>query len=268
MHFDDFLRQACPHFDLVWRKYRRRSARRRVEARLDELGLADYADYLKILTSNPQEAARFANLMRVTVSRFFREGERWQILQQQVLPALVMQKEPDKTLQAWSAGCCGGEEPYTLALVWLAAIQNRFPESALEILATDIDQRSLERARRARYAAGSLREVPEEDLTRYFSASGDCWQPVPAVRGMVSFRRHDLLQDELPTGFDLICCRYLVFTYYRGLRLERTVQRLWQALAPGGALMIGRKEAPGPAAELFEAWPDAPGVWRKKATAT
>jgi chemotaxis methyl-accepting protein methylase len=75
-------------------------------------------------------------------------------------------------------------------------------------------------------------------------------------REAASFREHNLLEDPPPRGQDLVLCRYLAFTYYRGER------RLHAALRPGGALMIGRKEELGQAADLFAPWPDAPGVFR------
>ena len=73
LNFDEFLKLACPPLDLQWRKYRRRAARHRVRARMDELGLGEYGDYLAILREDSQEASSLADLMRVTVSRFFRE---------------------------------------------------------------------------------------------------------------------------------------------------------------------------------------------------
>jgi chemotaxis methyl-accepting protein methylase len=72
------------------------------------------------------------------------------------------------------------------------------------------------------------------------------------------------MTDPLPAGLDLILCRYLAFTYYHGERRRLAGRRLWQALRPGGALMIGRKEGLGPAGDLFTPWPEAPGVFRKQ----
>src|SRR5512145_1916853 len=116
MTFDEFLKAACPPLDLEWRKYRRRATRHRVEARLRVLGLDGFAGYLERLRCDPAEAAGLADRMRVTVSRFFRERQLWDGLFQTVLPALLEERSSAEPLRFWSAGCCGGEEPYTLAL--------------------------------------------------------------------------------------------------------------------------------------------------------
>jgi len=260
MTFDDFLKAACPPLDLEWRKYRRRTSRHRVEARLRELGLDGFAGYLERLRCDPAEAAGLADRMRVTVSRFFRERQLWEGLFQTVLPALMQERPPTEPLRLWSVGCCGGEEPYTLALLW----RERFAPRSVEILATDIDAASLERARAAVYNLSSLREVPAVLRQRHFIRQDHCWRLDAAIAGQIRFAVHNMMTDPLPAGLDLICCRYLAFTYYQRERRLLAARRLWQALRPGGALMIGRKEQLGPAGGLFIFWPEAPGVFRKQ----
>jgi chemotaxis methyl-accepting protein methylase len=266
MRYPEFLRDICPRLDLEWRKYRRREARRRVERRMAELGLADYAAFRDYLLAHPAEAAELPERMRVTVSRFFREAERWELLAKRVLPDLLGEVPPQRPLRLWSAGCCGGEEPYTLALLWLESEDGRRPGRGIEILATDIDRASLARARQGIYAPGSLREVPPELLRRYFDPEDGRYRLRRNARELVRFELRDLLQDPPPAAIDLACCRYLAFTYYRGERLLAAARRLHQALRPGGALMIARKEALGAAREFFVPWPDVPGVFRRRET--
>ena len=264
MRFDQFLKEACPPLDLEWRKYRRRAARHRIEERLGELGLPDYAAYLERLRNDPLEAAGLAERMAIPVSRFFRELERWDVLRQVVLPEILREKKAEEPLRIWSAGCCGGEEPYTLALLWLANFQDAHPGRAVEILGTDIDATNLERARRALYQAGSLREVPRPLRERYFQRENHQWHLEGHVKARVRFAAEDLLAGPPPGRFDLVCCRYLVFTYYRGRRRLAAARHLARALRPGGALMIGRKEDLGEAAALFTPWPEAPGIFRRQ----
>ena len=116
MDFDDFLRAVCPSLDLQWRKYRRRAARYRVLGRIRELGLEDFPSYLKYLENHPEESDTLADRMLVTVSRFFRDRACWLRLADEVLrPGLAAGGGP---YRAWSTGCCGGEEPYTLGMLW------------------------------------------------------------------------------------------------------------------------------------------------------
>lgn len=263
--FDAFLARACPGLDLEWRKYGRCEARRAVNERLRELGLPDYQAYLGLLRRDPGEAAGLADRMRITVTRFFRERERWQILVERILPELVAAAPPPRTVRAWSAGCCGGEEPYTLAIVWLERIAPVAPDATLEILATDIDEPSLARAREGVYAPSALREVPLDARERWFRREKPHFRVADAVRRMVRFEKRNLMTDPVPSGIDLALCRYLAFTYFTGMPRQQAARRLSRALRPGGVLMIGRKEGLAPAQlELFEPWPHAAGFFRRR----
>ena len=265
MTFDSFLREACPPLDLEWRKYRRRAARHGVEGRLRELGLGAYGDYLEHLRADPREAALLPDLMRVTVSCFFREEGEWQDLRERILPGLLAKLPEGGSLSAWSAGCCGGEEPYTLAIVWLEHLQPLHPGLSLEIIATDIDAASLERARRALYRPETLREVPPEIRGRWFSREDDRWLLDGRARGLVKLGKGNILTDPPPLGVDLLLCRYLAFTYYRGERLLAVAGRLREALRPGGILMVGAKEQlSAPLLELFEPVPGSRVFYRRR----
>lgn len=266
MRFDDFLQQACPPLGLNWRKYRRRAARHRVNARMQHLNITDYEKYLELLRSDQKEAGGLADFMRVTVSRFFREYERWESVALSVLPRLLQDKPPDDNeLRIWSVGCCGGEEPYTLAMLWLATLRTIRPEIDINILATDIDDLSLGRAKKSTYSKQSLREAPKFLLKTYCTKAGHQWKINDEVSQLVRFEKHNFMHDPLPNNMDFICCRYYVFTYYMGTRQMQAAKRLHQAMLPDGALMIGRKEDITGAAELFTPWPNAPGVFKPAA---
>lgn len=102
MEYDHFLRQVCPLLGLKWRKYRRRSTGHRINQRITEFGLDDYASYLSRLKEDSREADGLADLMRVTVSRFFRDKACWADLTARVLPALLAEKTSGKTLAGLS----------------------------------------------------------------------------------------------------------------------------------------------------------------------
>ena len=265
MRFDDFLQEACPPLDLEWRKYRRRAARHRVNARLEELGIKDYGEYLGRLRTDPREANALSDLMRITVTRFFRERRSWELLKQRVLPELLESTPDERPLKAWSVGCCGGEEPYSLAMLWLYGLPSELSGLSLQVLATDIDPDALERAERAVYSVSSLREVPESFLQVAFRREGHLFHLASEVRDMVVLFRHNLMTDPLPLGMDLVLARYLPFTYYTGNRRRFAAERLWQALRPGGALMIGLKEKlSSRERELFHPWPEAEGLFFRR----
>ncbi len=270
--YDSFLRSVAGLAEIDWRKFRRRSARHHLDSRLGQLGLPDYGEYLEYLRRDRNEVQRLPDLMRVTVSRFFRESVCWRELSEEVLPALLASMPAGKPLRAWSAGCCNGEEPYTLAMCFETLGSQVHPEkvsgaSRIEILATDIDDDVLARAHEGCYQKSSLREIPPELISRFFDLDpqgrGLCLDERAKAR--VDFQRRNLMEDLPPTGMDLVLCRYLAFTYYRGARRARAAAKLHDSLNPGGALMIGCKERLLPTETgLFEPWPRTRAILRRK----
>jgi len=261
--FDHFLQRAAQLEGIAWRKYRRPTARRAVEERMSQLGLTGYESYLEFLSRDQAELAGLADRMHITVTRFFRDAPCWRTLAETVLPEVV--PKGVGTVRAWSAGCCGGEEAYTLGMIWLGDAALHTGGSRLEIISSDIDEASLERARVACYEKPSLREVPPDMLERFFTRQGRRFCVSDEVRSLVRFERCNIMTDPLPVEMDLVCCRYLVFTYYRGARARAAAERLWGALSPGGVLMIGKKEELSPeAADLFAPIPGAASFFRRR----
>lgn len=265
LNFDEFLKLACPPLDLQWRKYRRRAARHRVRARMDELGLGEYGDYLAILREDSQEASSLADLMRVTVSRFFRERTCWEKLTGSILADYLAPMTGRDTFRAWSAGCCGGEEPYTLVMLWKERLAPSFPSIQLAVTSTDIDEASLKRAGGGIYSGSSLREVPSNLRERWFRRENAHFELDKGITEAVELRQANLTTDPLPGRQDLILCRYLVFTYYRGRRRLQAARKIFSALRDGGILFTGRKEGLGPAERgLFEPLAADCGIYRRR----
>ena len=116
-----------------------------------ELGLADLVAYRAYLEEHPGEWALLDSMTRITISRFCRDRGVFGFLEQEVLPMLAAEAVAcdSGTLEVWSAGCASGEEPYTVALIWQLELTQRFSDFSIQILATDLDQTMLTRARRA-----------------------------------------------------------------------------------------------------------------------
>jgi chemotaxis methyl-accepting protein methylase len=240
--FEAFLRETLPLLGFDPRPLRRRGIRRAIARRMGALRIQDFARYRDLALSYPSEAAALAGLLRVTVSRFFRNGPLWGRLAELVLPDLLARFPDACPLRAWSAGCASGEEPFSLAILWLGRMAPRFPGRRLEIVATDVDDACLARAAVARYAPGTLREVAA-DLRRFLAPIDPRLFEVAAeARSLVCFRRADLLADPPPPACHLILCRNLAFTYFVASRLAAALDRLAAALVPGGILLVGRTE--------------------------
>ncbi len=243
-----FLQWALPRLRLRWPGFRRvrRQVCRRVAARVRELGLVDLDAYRTLLEARPAEWDELDRLCRITISRFHRDRAVWEALAGEVLPAL------GPSPRAWSAGCASGEEPYTLALL-----------GELRIVATDVDETVLRRARAGAYGASSLKELKPELLERGFVRQGARWRIRPEVAARVTFLRHDVRGGAPDGPFDVVLCRNLAFTYFDEELQREVAATLAAALRPGGALVLGAHERLPEGAAGFEPWPGAPCASRR-----
>lgn len=196
---------------------------------------ADLARRLKI---DAEMRKHFADFITINVTEFFRNAERFEALRQRYLPVLLQQQP----LNIWSAGCSNGAEVYTILLV-LAELA---PGSHHHILATDIDEASLEKAASGTYTAQEIKEVPQQMRKRFFNEVNDSFTVLPQLRKQVQLKRHDLLRDPFPINMDLILCRNVVI-YFTQETKTVLYRKFTNSLRPGGYLFIGATES------IFEA---------------
>jgi len=216
---------------------------------MTELGVGNVDAYRARLEADPEEWAVLDGFTRITISRFYRERDAFAYLCERVLPALraLAAGEP---VQIWSAGCAGGEEGYTLA------IAARAQGIRVRIVGTDSDTHQLERARRASYSRGCLKDLPSRWRSSSFDQQGDAFVLREELRSSVELLHQDI-REEMPDGpFHLILCRYLAFTYFDApLQLE-IAERLRARAVPGGCIALGKHESwPADAPEVVEALP-------------
>jgi chemotaxis protein methyltransferase CheR len=241
----------------------RGSVRKRLARRLRALGLSGLDDYRRYLAAHDEEWSWLEQCCQITISRFGRDAGMYRALVATYLPerASAAQARGQSCLRVWSAGAASGEEPYSLAIAWHLELQPLYPDLGLEVLATDANAIVLERARRARYPAQSLRELPASLRERAFTEEGGEWQLRAALRAGVCFERADLQRQGAPGPFDLIVCRSLAFTYFGDTAQRRVAQHFVEVLRPGGILFVGRgEEVPSGVLELA---PREPGFYER-----
>lgn len=263
-----FLQWALPRLHLRWQGFRkvRRQVCRRVERRLVELGLIGITEYRAYLEGTPGEWAHLDGLCHITISRFYRDRAVFDSLGRTVLPALARDADArSAALEAWSAGCASGEEPYTLALMWHLDVGSGFPGVALHVLATDADETMLRRARAAEYPESALRDLPPPWREHGFTRHGDLYRLRPQFLQPVKLLRHDVRELPPRGPFDLVLCRNLAFTYFDPELRRDVAAHLAACIRPGGALVLGRRETLPAGSHGFEPWPAAPSVFRREA---
>jgi chemotaxis protein methyltransferase CheR len=235
--FELFRRNAYKITGLDLTSYKVPQMHRRLSVLLTKVRVGTFAEYARLLEKDPQRRQEFRDFVTINVSEFFRDGDRFADLERRVRGLIGN----GSALRAWSAGCSIGAEPYSLAMLLLETAPNR----AHSILATDIDDTILARARAASdYLPADIRNVGAERIARWFTTGPNGKSTLkPAPRALVTFRKHDLLRDATPPGpFDLICCRNVVI-YFTEEAKDRIFAGFVNALRPGGLLFIGATEA-------------------------
>jgi chemotaxis protein methyltransferase CheR len=218
--------------------------RRRIETRMHLKGIPTYADYAHYLDRHESEIKELLDALTINVSEFFRDPTAWDALRTRILPPLVKDRilTGKRELRCWSAGIADGEEPYTLAICILEALSYHWKAFKIEILATDVDSGSLQRARNGIYAPARIRLVKQSLLQRFFTPiDGANMRLSEEVRKLVTFKQHDLFATPPSSQFDIVTCRNVII-YFSREQQQALFVNFYNALAPGGYLMLGKVE--------------------------
>ncbi|MGI9540106.1 MAG: CheR family methyltransferase [Miltoncostaeaceae bacterium] len=225
--------------------YRQGQMERRLRTFADRSGFSDLESYLEALERDPDALERFQDRMTINVSELFRNPERFEELERDIIPRLA--STPQGRLRAWSAGCSYGAEAYTVAILLSESRQ----VTKFQIDATDIDKGVLERARAGRFSAQDLRHVGAERLRRWFGEEDDDGGRAAdrSLASSIRFGELNLLGDRYPQKCDLILCRNVVI-YFKDDAKDLIYRRFFEALRPGGLLFVGSTERVTGASEM------------------
>jgi len=210
-------------------------------------GVASYAAYQALLDSDPAEYPLLMSALTINLSYFFRDGEVFLAIRDNILAPLAQQRDRagQRRLDIWSAGCAGGEEAYSLAILLWELLAPRLGRWSVQIIASDIDTEVLTRARQGRFTDFSFRGVSEQFLSPFFTREEQHYRIHDELKRLVTFCHHDLLHHGPPPWgpFDLILCRN-VLIYFTRQRQAQVLDMLCRTLRPGGRLVLGKTELP------------------------
>jgi chemotaxis protein methyltransferase CheR len=222
----------------------------RCRRRMTEVKAATLREYFECLTVRPiRQAELTALLNEITIGEtcFFRNQVQLDAFRRVVIPKIIEAKAdlPIRRLRIWSAGCSTGEEPYTLRMVLLEEAADRLKDWNIEIIATDLNERSLAHAKLAVYGSHSTRNLTPSYKERYFLPYGDQLQVCNRVRANINFVRLNLSDDSRMTfmkSLDAVfCCNVLI--YFDLTSKSRVVQHFFANLLPHGYLFLGQSES-------------------------
>lgn len=205
-------------------------------------GLGDLALILE-RGQNPALAKEVIEAMTINETYFFRDRTPFDKFRDVVLPRLISARQSERTLRVWCAASSTGQEPYSLAMI-LDELSHKTPGWRVELVATDLAEAQLTKARSATYTQFEVqRGLSTAYLLRYFTQHGDSWQAIDSLRNKVQFRQYNLLSDFAALGrFDVIFCRN-VLIYFDVATKSDILKRMGRILAPDGALFLGASES-------------------------
>ncbi len=173
---------------------------------------------------------------------FFRDKGPFDLFKEVLLPRYLTARASTRRLRIWCAAASTGQEPYSLAML-LKEASSRLAGWQIEIVATDISTEVLEKAKTGAYNQFEVqRGLPIQLLVKYFKQNGDQWQISQQIRSMVDYRPLNLIKDFARLGtFDIVYCRNVLIYFDKPTKAD-VLQRLSNAMAPDGALLLGAAE--------------------------
>ncbi len=247
---DDVYRMLEKEFGIDFTHYKPSTVTRRIERRLQLAKVDDVAQYVARLHGERAELDVLYRDLLIGVTRFFRNEQAFELLQDRVLPALLSHCAPGRPLRVWVAGCATGEEAYSIAIL-LHELTASFPDKSFQIFATDVHRGSIELASRGFYSEASLVNVSPARRDRYFIRSGSSYQLVPELRQAIVFAPHNVIKDAPFTRVDLVSCRNMLI-YFQPPVQQKVLNQFHFALNRGGIMFLGPSESPGPLIKDFE----------------
>ncbi|CAM3057704.1 protein-glutamate O-methyltransferase CheR [Filibacter tadaridae] len=214
--------------------YKEAQMKRRLISLYEKRGFRNFTDYFNAIHKNTEMLQEFLDRMTINVSEFYRNAQRWAVLEKNIFPKLLANNRKPKI---WSAACSTGEEPYSITMV----LSSHIPLADISVLATDLDLGVLARAKVGLYPERALKEVPPAIVKKYFNNESQFYQVKDEVKRAVTFKQHNLLDNHYDSGFDLIVCRN-VMIYFTEEAKEQIYTNFSKALKKGGILFVGSTE--------------------------
>jgi two-component system CheB/CheR fusion protein len=243
--------------------YKPSAIERRVERRMALHKIERLEDYYKLLESNPEELRHLYKDMLIGVTSFFRDEEAYAALKTKVFPSMIDHKQSGSHIRIWTTACSTGEEPYSIAIALLEFLGNRAQEFRIQLFGTDIDEGSIQHARRGVYPPNIALDVSPERLQRFFTKKDNGYHISRSIRDMVVLSVQNVTRDAPFSRLDLVSCRNLLI-YLQPMMQKKVLRVMHYALNPNGFLILGSSETVGDASDLFSLVDRKNRVYAKK----
>ena len=238
-----------------------------LESRLAPLarkeGLPSIDDLIQVVRSRRDERliTQVVDVMTTNETFFYRDKTPFDHLKEAILPILAQARRGGR-IRIWCAACSTGQEPYSIAMM-LDQMPQLTGGVPVEIVATDISDRCLDRARQGLFTQFEVqRGLPIQTLMQYFTQQDDHWRISERMRQMVSYRKLNLMDPAYNLGkFDIVFCRN-VLIYFDGPTKAEVFERISQTMNPSGFLLLGAAESVIGITQAFESAQDRRGLYK------
>lgn len=230
--------------------YKMNTIKRRMLRRMLIHKMKTIDQYAELLLQKNSEVDILYQDLLINVTEFFRDTEAFLLLKKTILPRLLKSKAEGETLRIWIAACATGEEVYSIAMTLLELQQNKAINIPFQIFASDLSAEAINVARNGEYSINQLKNVSPKRLQHFFIKSKDKYRIAKSLRDVCVFAHHNILNDPPFSRMDFISCRNFLI-YLDTSAQKKALATFHYALNEGGYLMLGKSEAIGTSAQLF-----------------
>lgn len=230
-----FEQWVLKEFNINLSAYKSNQLHRRINSLMSRVGVSSIDEYVMLLKKDNSQRQKFLDFITINVSEFFRNPDIFEELKVMLKQELLSK---NSSLKIWSAACSIGAEPYSIAIYL-----NELSRGARhKILATDIDNTIIERAKKGEYTISEVKNVSKEYLSKYFTLRDDKYIINSEIKSLVNFKKHDLILESYESNFDLIVCRNVVIYFNQDIK-NNIYKKFSQSLKKGGLLFVGATES-------------------------
>jgi chemotaxis protein methyltransferase CheR len=234
--------------------YKNSHFKRRIDVRLRASGSKNYGDYVRLLKESNDERTILMDTLTVNVTNFFRNSEVYDIIEKEVLPAVIRSRGAGhiRSIKIWSAGCSIGVEAYSIAMLLHHILGDNIRRYNIIITGTDIDKASLQQAQQGVYSEAEMKDVRPAFLKKYFVLQGNQYHVTDELKKMTHFKSHDMISGMKMSGFDIIFCRNVTIYFEKELQ-ETLYMDFYNGLNENGFFVMGKTETLlGPSKDRFK----------------
>lgn len=232
--YSEFIQLVYKRLGIDLNLYKEAQMKRRITTLRNKRGFKSYISYFEGFSRDEKMLHEFTDRLTINVSEFYRNPKRWDVLSEKIVPQLL---KTNNKLSIWSAACSTGEEPYSLAIM----LKEKFPAASFQVLATDIDDNVLAKAKQGLYQEQALKDLPNSYKNKYFKKTGSLYKIDDTLKNNITFQKHNLLADRYPANMDLIVCRN-VLIYFTEQAKETIYTNFSNSLKSKGILFVGSTE--------------------------